>query len=987
MIRRIARSLRAHAFLLIALLGVALLLAGAVEWWRFYRDLYVEERSALSQLAEVAGGSEVSYVRTGSPADEWSLLVNAPPTPWGAPFVGRIEAVRADVDDASRPELSSVRERVLALPGLTAYFEYDWPNDVPAPHRLDLAQALGRPLPPFVPSIDETELEDPIPRGEPLEGDAATNIWNAVRGAWIVDRRIDRPYLAVLDNGYLIAAEVRDGDRRWTYSSQPSDPFAEEGEREFEEEVNLTQLGVTQSLRTRGDQWQMTERGPCRWHGHLEESELAQDRVHLGPDALKFSAQHVAQVLQMTSVERIDEARYRLTFAPCEAGALQPAQFESIEVVVRSDMNWALERSRLRYQFLVEEPQRGPSPCVAIEIRRLDRVGDVIYRAESLQKNVQDGYAAADVPAERERFALELYPRGYDAAFDLGTYGVRPWRDPTPLPTLRAYRLLVPFGGVLIVLGTTGLVAQRLRPRRRKIGDSSRDPARTGGATSPRPALRFGFVTLGSAALLMISVAGWCKSHLDPLREENYLLGACERASTVQREAHFPFSILSTETFPLDAPLRHVEVAVPTIDVRDRLLKLPEIETYNGVSGYDLYSPKALPQTSLGASTPTLPPLTIQDTDLEGPLPRGEALSSEETRELSARLLEVWKKAAASKPPLRYVVRGERRTPRDFDGRIELRDGPRFWKAFAGTERRAKLACGDETWEYRYSKPDDPRLAPASAEFEWSLVARFPSGDESMRQRYPLPESPALPSFFAALGSDLLSETLAAKLSRDPTLVNVLHAERLDDDRYRLELEPPRIPLIFRWDNYEYTPWKGTFAVSRWSLIVNETLGWSIEASEVETITPARWRSEEGEPYDRMTSNTISRTETIGGQTLLVESRTRVSGISWSPSEEPFEDYSARYAYDFSPTIDERIFRVPSLDYPYPPPDPVPPPLFQWWMATALIAGGGFVVAGIGRLRSARRRPTSESEAKESGAAPHEAPEPYAGKGRRHETL
>lgn len=1012
--RRILPLLRASFLPLLAVSGVALLVFGIADWRRFYRDLYVEEQAALVALHAATG--DVHYRRTGDVEDRWTVPDANEPVPTGAPFAGRVEAIwvnRPTFHGQTFPPgyLSvpqAVRDRALRLPGLASYREdtgsFVWATKRP----LDPERILKRELPAFEPPLDKAELDAVFPRGESIEESEREGLLETIEAAWRAADPGDEAKLVVSD-GYAFVAALNDGGRSWRYERSPSDLRRAMPAGGVHETVEFSDGTTFRTIDAFHDERFVLEQRPAN-SPFLPPLETRLHDSPFYPAMIPVSYHDVGDgILDLTgkpvqAVERIDDSRVRIAFEPFEVSdSSWTFRLVDAEIVLRSDMDWALERAAAHVDtYSIDWRKAYPdAPPQYVEtyqeVRRLARAGDRVYSAERLRRNLRLN-KGEQVPLSEssERFAVEFAPAYSDAIFDVRAYPeTTPLPEPTGLPLIRRYRVL--FAGGLLVIGVASVgIATGIGRRRRPGGVAERamqDSRPKERRRSRLPSLRFGFATLGAAALLTISAAGWFRSKLDAVEEEFAALGALSRAGAEfeieRREPSLLWTWLASETWPIDSPVVAIRIVgdVPE-EACAPVLRLPDVQEFRW-SEYEpgfLDSPIETPEfadfaVASGQESPV-------EEAFQEPLPRGESATPEESRRVVTETFAAW--AAARRDfPKRYVARlhegdlGPSQHPAAPIYPVVARDGDRASQVWAtGFDGMPQALCDDGRFLYWFASHS------SKAPFPWRLRERHgrESAGRSRIERWMRSANERSPlSDFTFYEESALSRFVKNALSQEPPGLNAASVERLPGTRWRIEFEPPRIAPF---GGYDLT------YIRTWFVVVDEALDWSIVERYLETYDlddPAEDLSGQyvppmdqsrsslfvppadpfGDPPVRRSApsipppapfgqgavrrdyRTIDRVEMHEGIPIVIQSRTcRKDGVWGEGYKYPT---TLVWSYDFEPQFAEGTFRSPDLGA-SPTPEPRIPPIFAWYQATALLACGIFGYGLVRRFVGKRRQ-------------------------------
>lgn len=855
------RFLRATFLPLLALLGLALLAWGVVGWWRFHRELFVEEELALQALADEIGA--VRYRRAGEVAPLRNLKNSvdasetiSPEVPWSVPFFGRVEYVDADVVDfycgfryRRTPSTQPVRDRVLRLPGLRGYRDMD--SGQAQAEGVDSRRVdLGRPLPkPPIAELNAEDLEVEFPEGQTLNPAATRDYAQKIETAWNVERptrsRLVRLRQSRGEVGSSPATQdlllLVDGARRlWIALDGPA--YSPLGKDRLANAVLLSDQGL----------WELSlndNRTEVRKFARRELPESREIRDVWFPDPfgppedLKGfnydSSVSLCHWLLGTSgekivrVDRVSDSSLRLESEGRETTETGPYAWR-FRALVREDLDFAVER----WDFSSGYIEAGQELALKRrEIRRLETIDGEPSVVESLHDAIErpGGYAHIDYADRRTHSLAEIeYDPAYSAAaLDPASYGAK-IPEPPSLPAFRSYRLASAAGIVcFIVAAVAGTV--------RSFG-RSRDARAVLAASSNRTRLRFGLVSLFAATLLVIGAAGWIKEHIDAMHDELALLReGFDHDGNLQyarAEPAFPWAVCSTDSFPIGAPLTVVSMSgSPPEELIDRLLaRSPAIELR--IDDYEVTfdPPEAWPEKELGRpqlSYEDVKPRVIADFPT---IERGDLLSASEANRVVADAVAAWRRARDAGPTT-FAMRASSSLRSTVDD-VFVRDGSRY-RAIRAREIRIQ----DDAFRRRFVRFDDDWLlaerAAASedpASFDDYLMGGFAAGESyDFEDKNPL-DNPA-PQFFEgeveislpaapfALPAELryLTQRLdRALLSDEPGLT--IGVERLRDERFRIEVERTNDDP---GEEDQYADSRELKA--RWVLLVRPDLDWCVE--------------------------------------------------------------------------------------------------------------------------------------------------------------
>jgi hypothetical protein len=895
---RIHRLLRASLLPALALLGLALFAGGVVGWWSFYRELFVEELAAIEALAGKDG--VVDYRRQGEASARVydAAKPKREPVRWSVPFAGRVEHVymRQSGHPYASPPIE-VRNCVLRLPGLAAY---DGPN-----YSIGIASAfpchdadelpLGRRLPPLPPKrLDPKALTAPMPEGEPVDDDERQAIAGRIAATWQAGEeaapRLRYSLKQTTPSRYSSASAgwrltLEEGDRRFDSSATAtSGSYAL-----FPAEIEFDDGRTYYSLLDDSGGWRLYEFRPRAVLPLRPNDEWshAEARPHDAGSpytiAIMYGGDDAVALLglrgdEIAVVARIDDERYRIETRPWPDPEILGRTL-TLTAIVNRKFDWGIER------YLVEEARDGePDVERFAGAHRLEEVAGRTVVVESLTADTffsgenDDSFDLGTQPPSYSRTfcATEFDPDYSEALFDPRSYE-RDLPEVRQIPIFRTYRVLTLLGGLCLASATIGwFIGGRMRPSRAAIGsDSTKRRGRS---------LQFGFATLFAVALLVISLAGWVKRHLDEAHEQIEILTPLSAEGArieVERTAPgFPWMFLSTDALPLGAPIESVRASEPPpAEAVDRLLRVspaiayvcetperserpderPDAENFERhlaalrkpeapVGDADWPAEPLDPFENRDVVLPALTGLERQADPLDA-FPHGPRYEEPSKTSVIDEAIQAWRQAGAARVE-RFVVLEETHWDNDSDFRMTIRDGASFRNA-ESEQGVDWIECQDERFRRRFAWDDDA----------WRLVLRRPIADDEEE-----PAAVTLPSakengarLLASSGIDAATAPAspygrpvsAAGLPRAPYCLppclagwtpplnealcriepgDVVAVESIDVDRVRFDLLYPypksdEAPL-----SDEATPdlpW-----VVDWSIVVRTDLDWAVERCE-----------------------------------------------------------------------------------------------------------------------------------------------------------
>ncbi|HEV7281880.1 MAG TPA: hypothetical protein VGN57_16890 [Pirellulaceae bacterium] len=896
------RLFRATFLPLLALAGLALLASGVVSWWSFHRALFVEELAAIEALAGTDG--VVEFRRQGEPAprefDARKPFREA--VPWSVPFAGRVELVKGTRRGFDDLPPKAIRDRLLRLPGLRGYldaevsYEYGWFPEIEQPAE-DLP--VGRPLPELPrATLTFENLSEPFPEGEALPADEARALARQIETAWR-EETSDRPRLERL--------ERTSGSRKSGYEQKSWRLVLDEGPRRIEfgssgvprrlhwgsAHLFLRTQEALYAAKSVPDGWRFDAVCdadlPEAKRRDLPEAHQPQleDPAWFASDPHEFSIFYFRgravellgpDAANVERIERLDDDRLRLRTRPWQ----DPEDVDltvRLDVIVRRDLDFGIER----FQAIADQ---GSPWTTYAGVQRLARSGGETVVTETLRTDwfaqepeASDAGIVSIDGFERERIATEFDPVYSASVFDPRKYepGLPPRRD---LPVVRPYRVAAATGAICLLLATCGWIVGSLqrRPVPEPVGERT---------TRKRFSLQFGFATLFGIALLVISLAGWVKSHIEEAQEQTALLAALtEEGARLRVGRHppgLPWMFFSTGALPLDAPLLSVTSdEAPPPAALDRLLRLSPAVAYvceapereelpeENPRAEDFDRQRAALQDAEAQAGdvdwPAEPIDPFETSDLPFPslrgmqretdpldrFPKGDPYSDASQAAVIGEAIRAWRKAGASTLDP-YAVLEEAHWDSDSDARMTIRDGARFRSG--ATEHGVDwIECQDEYFRRRFAW---------TAEEGWRLVLRRPlgageetvpvvtlrsakeEGERLLRTADPPPEEPpsvpygrpvpaaGLPRAPYCLPPCLgswappLNEALLRIEAED-----VVSVKAIDPDRIRFDLLYPYskmgdVPAPLHDEATADHPW-----VADWSIVVRTDLDWAVERCE-----------------------------------------------------------------------------------------------------------------------------------------------------------
>lgn len=692
----------------------------------------------------------------------------------------------------------------------------------------------------------------------------------------------------------------------------------------------------------------------------------------------------------VAAIERIDDVRLRVEVAPREdyeiGGQIQAT------LIVREDLNYAVERSLVT----LESRQIGKRLGHRIETfldRRLASVEDAVFAKEMLRvERTHEHVDAVSGPRETrehaERMLTTVVPASDlpGAAFDPATYDPATWPERRALPIVRSYQVLWSIGGGLVAIGVIGPLFARRRSLRRQAVAS--EGAENEISVRRPPRFRFGLAALFAAALGLISVAGAIKQVRDEALKDIERVARLEGAAQYERrDPSFPWSLVSTPALPIDAPVKRIVVQEVAEDgenalARDavrELLASPGLDSFLDRSQDD--GPRPTDDVLYEAATalqrgfPELPePMPEPQIAIWlEEFPDGEAMEERELSAFVAQMARAWTDLRG-KVPRRYLLVESHDHYGAPEERVTLGDGERLWAL--GGRGGVSVTTHDGVYLYRFGLREGgpsliERTRRGSSPMTWSAFPdvelyamatpmhgpRMRDGSESMFAierpgRFPDPPY----AFPTHLYDDIENFEAVAQAALDPA--RIVRVARLDENRVRVDFAAVEVELsegtgavASDWETDLDDAGDGVWIdlnldlstqrppvkvdVSDLTIVVREDLDFAVERSYVDAFVH---RTTALGPSDRTTylTNQLVRPE----EGLVVPESARVGdrrggARTW---------WDSRFAYDFAPELDERIFASPSMSDLQPIPAPVP----RWTVTWPWATGGLSVVLFVG---------------------------------------
>lgn len=458
-----------------------LLVVSAAGWWTFHRDLYVEEREVVEALK--SSGQKVAFHHVDRRFFTMASEDEGTEIPWNAPLLEPIRMIY--VDGAPSTE---ARDAALRLPQLTAYGQASLPGSTAKDNWRGIEALLRRPLPELPEhALDSARLELPLPEGSPLSESRAKQIAESIQAAWqnpdaVPPRRLvvretsseDSITTALPWRDLTVRVDVLEPGRGFSHSVY-------EGVAADETAALLLDDEVFWFRRSGANPWHRTSR---RLHGgDLLETTL----FRRSPDdefpyvAADFSGDgivgrwmaDVAPRYEIQQVAKVDDVRYRVDFAPFDVpfdevrdrGSLGKPRIEQWSLVLRSDLDWAPEESRMVQSKIVQDRPNALERSERRMAQRFVRVGDYVVLSERVASEERLGAPVLGPPdVTHSRYVTELDPEFDERVFDPLALDPEPWPERRELPWLRWYRVTFAIGCGLGLF----LVGRKLSLRRNR---------------------------------------------------------------------------------------------------------------------------------------------------------------------------------------------------------------------------------------------------------------------------------------------------------------------------------------------------------------------------------------------------------------------------------------------------------------------------------------------------------------------------------------
>lgn len=456
-----------------------LLVISAAGWWKFHRDLYVEEVEVVRSLRKHAG--KVTVRR--------SDLADFPPPaeedfdrdiPWSAPLSPPIRRIYVEGELPS-----DVRSAVARLPRLkTLGIE---PSRISGVVRivgtsepLDFETHLGRSLPEFPePTLSAESESTPLPEGEEVDAEEAARIAAAIYAAWRNENVAPDRFLVVSRSTPIVGGT---GAEDVVHLVEPERRYHFYERQGFQRAVHLSEE-VRHDLWRQGGAWRRDSRDS---EAGVERDDEVFRRFpydefpYLAPDFFGFlmiaRAVDAMPRFDFARVAKIDDVRYRVDFRPFaaprserDAGSnLIDPQVTEWNFVLRSDLDWAPEESTI-VQSIQQSSWNVPKQHERRSSQRYRREGEHVLLTERISRDSSGppGSLKASELAHH-LYAYEMNPEYDERIYDPLSLDSDAWPDRRELPWLRWYRVTFLLGCGLAM----ALVSRRTMSKREKPGEA-----------------------------------------------------------------------------------------------------------------------------------------------------------------------------------------------------------------------------------------------------------------------------------------------------------------------------------------------------------------------------------------------------------------------------------------------------------------------------------------------------------------------------------
>lgn len=420
-----------------------LLLISAAGWWKFHRDLYVEEIEVLQALRNSARS-----VRGGRP-----LTFDVPLTeeiiddeiPWNAPLLPAIERLYIEGDIPKE-----VRDAAARLPRLK--FMLIEPERVNGARLapviqppFDFAAHLARALPESPESTLSVEsVSTPLPDGEPVDADDAERIADAIYDAWRDEDATPSRSLVVTRSVSLSGPTKSQTVVRVIEPGRGFRFLDQDGVQQASEYSNGVKNGLSRGF---GGTWRRQSRyTDVEGNRDLYRAFPDEPFPYLASDFNGFStvtrAIEAMPRFEFERIAKIDDVRYRVDFKPFAApmnedetliNAFAPRVTEW-SLVLRCDLDWAPEDSKM-VQQIQQRSWKAPKKYERQISQRFQREGNYVLLTE---RTVRSGEGPPDTPIgsplSNHLYAYDIDPEYDERIFDSSSLDPEAWPDRRELP-------------------------------------------------------------------------------------------------------------------------------------------------------------------------------------------------------------------------------------------------------------------------------------------------------------------------------------------------------------------------------------------------------------------------------------------------------------------------------------------------------------------------------------------------------------------------
>jgi hypothetical protein len=444
-----------------------LFLISAAGWWKFHRDLYVEEVEVIRALRNHA--DIVTVRRAGDvelrPAQEEDF---DGAVPWNAPLLPRVE--RISVEGELTKEL---RDGVTALPRVKSIFlrpsraeEIERAAEPSEPIEFDFEANLNRSLPESPPAaLAIDSVSNPLPDGEVVSDAEAARIAAAIYRAWRDEEAVPPSFLVVSRNSSLVDStefeletNIVEPDRRYFFC-----------DRDWFQQAAILSDGVSYSFfRNHGDPWRCQSRdaeAEIRRNDEVVRRFPDDSFPYIATDFFGFltveRALRAMPRFEFARVAKVDDVRYRVDFSPFAAARderdaqsnLIDPQVTEWSLVLRSDLSWAPEESKM-VQRIHQTSWKVPKTYERQISQRFQRHGGYVLLTERAVRG-GGGPAGSSIgtPFSSHLYAYDIDPEYDERIFDPTSLDPDAWLARREPPWLRWYRVTFLLGcGLAVVL-------------------------------------------------------------------------------------------------------------------------------------------------------------------------------------------------------------------------------------------------------------------------------------------------------------------------------------------------------------------------------------------------------------------------------------------------------------------------------------------------------------------------------------------------------